>query len=149
MRLLVLKSSFLPFLCLAFSVQCLAEEQRHSVAGEVIFEESTRIYISLVNEETFKEPLFGIQGISIQPDSAQIERGKIRFVFSDVTPGIYGVRCFQDRNENVELDGGFFGPKEPWGMSWNNGKPRFIPKFKHMSFTVDADVSNLEITVKK
>jgi len=35
------------------------------------------------------------------------------FVFNDVKAGIYGIRCFQDQNNDGKLNIGMFGPSEP------------------------------------
>ena len=67
----------------------------------------------------------------------QLNKKKVSFKFEGIQKGTYGIRCFQDENGNGKLGKGMFGPKEPWGMSWQGDKPAKWPKFKHIAFNVN------------
>ncbi len=66
----------------------------------------------------------------------------------DISYGMYGIRCFLDKNGNGKLDSGLFGPTEPWGMSFKNGRPFGMPSFNDICFEVKTDKSNIFIEVK-
>ena len=74
---------------------------------------------------------------------------EVLFEFTNVAPGTYGIRCFQDTNSNGKLDRGFFGAKEPWGMSLHGEEPKRIPYFKDYSFSINTDCLDLNITLKQ
>lgn len=122
------------------------EQKVFRVSGRIEIEESGLVYIYLVDEETWKVPLTGFMCIKIEPDICN--GGSISFEFNTVPEGEYGIRCFQDLNDNGELDKGLFGPKEPWGFSFKNIKQSGIPRFSDYSFYVDKDYSNIEIQLK-
>ena len=65
---------------------------------------------------------------------------------SDVKPGVYGVKTYQDANNNGKFDQGFLGlPKERYGFS-RDAKPFLSePGFDRAKFTV-TDGAN-EITI--
>jgi uncharacterized protein (DUF2141 family) len=60
-------------------------------------------------------------------------------MFTDVTPGTYGVKTYQDVNRNDEFDQGIFGiPLERYGFS-RDARPRLSePSFERTKFTVRA-----------
>lgn len=75
------------------------------------------IYIRLGNE---KDEL-------IKTIRVDLSTGREGYKFSNLPPGKYTVRCFQDLNGNKELDKNFMGiPVEPYGFA-NNPKIRFGP----------------------
>lgn len=125
-----------------------ATENTFSITGEITFRKKGPIYIGLVNEE-FKEgddqnPEFGQ---IIQVEDLDMKLKTVSFIFNNVPSGVYGIRIFQDLNDNEELDSGAFGPKEPWGMS-NNIRPKFRgPTFDEIKFEVLANVSDMNITI--
>jgi uncharacterized protein (DUF2141 family) len=62
-------------------------------------------------------------------------------VFKDVKPGVYGVKCYQDANNNGKFDQNFIGlPLERFGFS-HDAKPFLTqPGFNRTRFTVkDGD----------
>ena len=58
-------------------------------------------------------------------------------VMTDVAPGIYGVKTYQDANKNDRFDEGLFGiPLERYGFS-RDARPRFAePKFERTKFAI-------------
>ena len=128
--------------------QTVFAQDSYTIAGLITCEceECGTLYIFLVNEESFGIPLTGLQEKNIQVTG--ISRS-YSFSFTDVPPGIYGIRCFIDTNKNHKLDSGLFGPSEPWGMSFQKERFWGIPGFNDVAFTVNSDVHNLKIKVKK
>jgi uncharacterized protein (DUF2141 family) len=77
-----------------------------------------------------------------------MKKGKVSFQFGEVPRGTYGIRCFQDVNENQKLDRGVFGPSEPWGV-YRPKRPAFRgPQFEEISFVVDRDMVDVQVEVK-
>ena len=74
--------------------------------------------------------------------------GYITYHFQNVKQGMYGIRCFQDLNNNNKLDRALFGPSEPWGLSWlswNENKTFNWPSFNDFSFDVTTDIKNIDV----
>lgn len=134
---------------LCFAVPVSAQSEMYSIEGELLFNQSGDIYISLVDEEVFGTPMTGIQQYIIRIGPDEMEKKRVAYKFENVAPGVYGIRCFQDVNGNGILDKGMFGPKEPWGMSWKGEKPARWPTFNHISFEVTEDIPNLIIDVQE
>ena len=65
----------------------------------------------------------------------------------EVPPGRWAVSAFEDRNGNGVLDMGWFGPKEPSGF-WRPFHGHHKPRFDEVAFTVDRDVSNVDVALK-
>lgn len=125
-----------------------AEENLYTISGKVRYEGNGDIYIYLVNEEMFLKPLVGLQTIILKTELANDTTLNRSFQFKAVKAGLYGIRCFQDTNGNGKLDRGLFGPKEPWGMSWNSEKPLKWPRFENIVFQVHSDISLKPIDVE-
>lgn len=90
------------------------------------------LYVFLVDKEMFDRRM-----VSLQKRVSRVEgKGVATVAFKDVPPGTFGVRCFLDTNGNGELDRGLFGPTEPWGMSFRNGRPERWPRWDQINFTV-------------
>jgi uncharacterized protein (DUF2141 family) len=124
------------------------QEDGLTIGGDILFEKTGNIHIFLVTEENFTIPFTGIQKKVLTIGQEEREQRNVSFTFNGIQPGIYGIRCFQDVNDNGKLDRGLFGPKEPWGMSWQGDKPAKWPKFKHISFEVTTDITSITIDVK-
>ena len=103
------------------------------------------IYVYLVTEKDFKTPFTGTQTLRIAAVQGEKAGWEASFSFEEVKAGTYGIRCFQDLNRNGLLDRGIGGPGEPWGMSWQQGKPRKWPRFSHIVFDVYGDVTEMNI----
>jgi uncharacterized protein (DUF2141 family) len=83
------------------------------------------LHAFLVDEATFHRPMVGLQKRVLRVAG----KGVVTISFEGVPPGTYGVRCFLDTNGNGKLDRGWFGPAEPWGMSFHGGRPRRWPRW--------------------
>ncbi len=127
----------------------LADDQTFTISGKILLTHSKPVYILLVDEQTSQEASTGISSRIIRPDSAAAANGNVTYKFENIKAGVYGIRCFQDMNGNQKLDMGMFGPKEPWGLSWNGAKTFGRPSFKDYSFTLAGDTSGLNIELSK
>ncbi len=96
------------------------------------------VYIALWNVDGFlKTP---VRQIRINPGSDPV------FTF-EVPAGRYALSAYEDRNGNGLLDMGLFGPKEPSGF-WPAFNGWHKPHFEEVSFSVNADIRNADITFK-
>ena len=120
------------------------------VAGEILLagDSTASIRVLLVDEAAFDTPLVGYREVSLTVDAEAIERGRVSFRFDDLPAGRYGIRCFQDLDEDGQLGKGMFGPNEPWGMSWQGRRPLGWPTFEHIAFEAENDVIGLEIQLQ-
>ena len=129
----------------------LTGKQNCKIGGEIHLKEIKKngnLYILLVTEETFKTPLHSFKKRILKIGDKEIKERKVSFIFIDIPPGRYGIRCFLDVDGNEKLNKGMFGPSEPWGMSWQGKKPLGWPKFKHIAFNVNKDLMDIRIVVK-
>ena len=123
----------------------------YRVGGEILLEEIKKqgdLHVLIVTEESFNKPLQGFRKLVIKIGQREIQDKKVPFTFTDISPGIYGIRCFLDEDGNGKLNRGAFGPAEPWGMSWQGEKPLGWPKFKSIAFHVEKDLLDICIVVK-
>ena len=112
-----------------------------TVSGEILYTGGSPVYVSLVDESTLGRKMDGVRLLVLHPaESPGDKPARLTFEISDLPPGQYGLRYFADENGNGELDGGVFGPTEPWGMSWQGEPKRGIPKFRDISFIVPGDI---------
>ena len=107
----------LPFLAPHYS----CANDSYKIDGEILFSEKGKIYIYLVDEKIFRAPLTGLKKIILEPKEEDIAKKKMAFVFIDVKAGVYGIRCFQDQNNDGKLNKGMFGPSK-MGSSENGVK---------------------------
>jgi uncharacterized protein (DUF2141 family) len=124
------------------------QKPTYEVTGVLKFKGKGELFICIVTEEEFSGVGECSKGIQYVPTRADIDKGYIVFRFKELKKGVYGIRAFQDKNGNGELDMGMFGPKEPWGMSWNGTKRGIKPKFQEMSFELKADKKNLIVEMQ-
>jgi uncharacterized protein (DUF2141 family) len=122
--------------------------EKHDIKGNIYYSKTGTIYVYLVTEEVFKKPLTGLQTIVLDGNASAKSGNGVFFHFRDVPIGVYGIRCFQDTNGNGKLDQGLFGPSEPWGMSWNSGKPSSWPRYENISFVNEPDLPPLKIELE-
>lgn len=115
---------------------------KHTIGGTVhnIQQDSDKksvIRIFLLDEESFHKPYEGIRQKVIQ-----VEAGKSRvdFTIENVKTGAYGLRCYQDENNNGKLDRFLIIPTEPWTLSWKNNEKSIPPDFEDISFRVNSNV---------
>lgn len=118
-------------LCIIFITCKTAFPEQFTLSGMIRYSGSGEIYIYLVDEDVFSRPFTGISVITQKAGSGG---GELTYSFSNLTTGIYGIRCYQDRNGNGKLDRGLFGPTEPWDMSFNCEKPAKWIKFDQIAF---------------
>jgi hypothetical protein len=118
------------------------------IQGTIRFNSTGKLYVLLTNESLFEELYRGVRQRVIDPDSTALREGRQGFEFENVSPGTYALRCFQDENGNQELDMGWFGPTEPWGMSWNDKRPLGIPRFHHCSFELVRDTTDIVLELR-
>lgn len=144
MKKLILLNIFAFIICGSL----FADEQVFNISGKIYFSNKKPIYVYLVDEETSKKPFTGNQTLIITPSNNDISNGYISFQFNNIKPDIYGIRCFQDLNDNKKLDKGLIGPSEPWGLSWNNDRITQWPSFENFNFNVTTDVDNINIKLK-
>jgi uncharacterized protein (DUF2141 family) len=65
-------------------------------------------------------------------------------VMKDVTPGVYGIKSFQDVNKNGEFDQNFFGlPLERYGFSRDAKPVLSAPGFNKTKFTVSDGANEI------
>ncbi|MBN1186092.1 MAG: DUF2141 domain-containing protein [Bacteroidales bacterium] len=112
-----------------------------TISGEIIttLQNKGKIVVFLVDFATFKKPLTGLDTVFVNPKDKIVY-----YTFKPCKKGSYGIRCFQDLNNNGILDKGMFGPAEPYGFSWKSGR-KFPFDFTDISFTAN---SNKFITIK-
>ena len=131
------------------SARCsFADSKTFTVEGEVVFGSTGSIFVSLVTEELFGTKYEGVRKAVLAITAKESERGRVRFSFTRIETGIYGIRCYQDENGNGVLDGGLFGPTEPWGMSFRQERPSRWPTFDNIAFEVSEDACNITIILK-
>ena len=118
------------------------------IGGTILVDTEGTLFVHLVDEAQFGIPFTGIQEIQIEVDSAVVESGVVDYRFLDVPTGRYGIRVYIDTNGNGELDRGLFGPKEPWGMSWQKEKLFRIPSFRDVAFVLNDDLVDLTIDTR-
>lgn len=141
-----LKKLTMGFLIAVIACLSTAAQQKYSVSGTVTYCDEGPIYIYLVDEEIAKIPFTGIQTIVLTPEETG---GTLPFSFFGVEAGVYGIRSYQDTNRNGELDRGAFGPKEPWGMSWQGQRPRKWPRWSNFTFEVMTNVSGITVVLEE
>jgi len=67
--------------------------------------------------------------------------------FKDVKPGVYGIKCYQDANDNGKFDQNFLGlPLERYGFSRDARPFLSEPGFNRTKFTV-GDGDNNKIVI--
>ena len=119
-----------------------------TVGGEVSFTQNGDLFIQLATEEEFMNDRMPPFALLLRVGPEETKKGKVPFQFGGVPAGTYAIRCFQDVNENQKLDGGVFGPREPWGV-YRPKRPAFRgPKFEEISFSVDRDIVDVLVEVK-
>ncbi|HEX2954168.1 MAG TPA: DUF2141 domain-containing protein [Bacillota bacterium] len=126
-----------------------AEKKGFTVSGTIEFKQKGNLFIQMVTEEEFNSQKEARFEDTIAVDEKELQQHAARFTFKDVPAGVYAINCFQDTNGNSKLDGGMLGPKEPWGVYRNARHVLKAPKFKEMAFSVQDDITNIVINVKK
>lgn len=124
-------------LILLLPLALLAQENTHKLSGRVTLKARTGdVYVMLTNREQFKNVFSGIDTLVI---NTNYDRTTVDFEFPNVPEGEYAISCFQDVNRNGRVDKWPWGPREPWGFSWN-GELKFPPTFDQVSFYLVDDL---------
>ena len=113
-------------------------QENFTLKGNCEITRAGNLYIFLVDEQTSKKAMTGVQELIIKIDSCP-KTELIEFSFRNIPKGEYGIRCFLDTNGNGKLDFKLFSAREPWGMSWKNKRKSGIPSVDDYSFTVKSD----------
>jgi uncharacterized protein (DUF2141 family) len=114
-----------------------AQDQTHTVSGRVTLKaRSGDVYVMLSNREQFKNLFSGIDTLVIKTN---YDRTSVDFEFPNLPAGEYAITCFQDVNRNGRVDKWPWGPREPWGFSWNS-EMKFPPTFDQVSFYLVDDL---------
>jgi len=127
---------------IAIFIQKSLPAQEYSISGTIknIKKETgdteSTLYVYLLTEETFEKPYTGIKEIKLQVNRGESRRS---YTIKNVKKGTYGLRCFQDMNDNGKLDRFLILPTEPWCLSWRNDSKRVPPKFEDIAFKVKGD----------
>jgi len=143
------KNKFLlPLLIIVLGAPELASGQTAALAGghegftiEVSVallpgQKPAQLVVWLITECHMSWPETGLRRLVIPASAGQ---DAIELKFSMVPAGVYAIRAYQDLNGNGHLDGGVFGPREPWALSLQNGHARFPPRFADIAFQLEAD----------
>ena len=133
---------------LFISIPVLAQTTLCTVEGEILFDKTGDIHVYLVTEEIFRTPFTGIQQKVIKIGEQELRKKAVAFRFEQVHAGTYGIRCFQDVDGDGKLERSLFGPKEPWGMSWQGEKPAKWPEFEDISFEVNSNITSIQIRLE-
>jgi len=104
-----------------------------------------RVKAAIYNSESAYEAHQGSFGKSFLP----ISDHRSEWVLEDIPFGEYALMFYHDANDNQKFDRNVFGlPKERYGFS-NDAKPRLgLPSYDAVKFAVDADPTQLTITVQ-
>jgi uncharacterized protein (DUF2141 family) len=144
-------------LCLALSVnaqevitpQTTPVIEGFAVSGTITFEQKGTIYLSLVTAENYMKDPDTALNQTLELDEEALERKTLPFIFANVPAGVYGLRAFQDTNNNGKLDFYFFGPPaEPVGTTFDV-RPSFrAPSFEETKFEVIQNTPDMNFVVK-
>ena len=75
---------------------------------------------------------------------------EITIQLDNIPYGEYAVVCFQDLNNNQNLDKNFFGaPKEPYAISNNVAGKWHIPNYRESKVNFNAETCVIDLNLKK
>jgi uncharacterized protein (DUF2141 family) len=130
--------TILAFYLTSFAVHA-QDKANVSVTIDNVLNNKGKVLFSLHNKDTFMKT----QPIAVAV--ADIENGKTRAQFKDVTPGIYAVLVLHDENENNQMDFEPNGmPKESYAVS-NNPMSFGPPQFSEAQFEVKSTDIELQL----
>ena len=81
---------------------------------------------------------------AVASQTAPMQGGKARLVFTGLAPGRYALRAFADENGNGKLDTNLIGmPTERYGFSNDAKGNRAAPAFEAAAISVEADLQTV------
>jgi len=81
---------------------------------------------------------------AVASQTAPMQGGKARLVFTGLAPGRYALRAFADENGNGKLDTNLIGmPAERYGFSNDAKGNRAAPAFEAAAISVEADLQTV------
>jgi uncharacterized protein (DUF2141 family) len=72
--------------------------------------------------------------------------GSVTVNFVNITPGMWAVAAFQDKNDSGEMDTIMGIPKEPYGLS-NDAASHMIPTLKDAQLKMQAGTNDIEMKI--
>lgn len=128
----------------------VAEVPLYSVKGKIHYQKQGVIYLFLLNEELYqaKNNRQTPYQLSIVIGPEQLKDKSVSFEIPNVPRGRYCLVCYQDINDNKQLDKGLFCPTEPWCIYNKPQGAMGRPQFKDIAFYVVKDISAIEIELQ-
>ena len=120
-------------------------QETFTVAGDIAFPKGADIYVSLLTEKewaglTILSPPPRTVVIKLTPEQEKAKRAA--FMFVGISKGTYGIRAFQDVNQDGKLERCYAGfPKEPCGFYRRAGETDWA----NIHFAVDRDIEGIAI----
>ena len=119
---------------LIFPLAALAADLSLNVADGPATEAT--LYVALYNDAASYA-----DSKALASQTAPMQGGKARLVFTGLAPGRYALRAFADENGNGKLDTNLMGmPTERYGFSNDAKGNRAAPGFDAAAIRVDADL---------
>lgn len=117
---------------------------RISITGIRSSEGTIRLYFYTSNDSFEKEkPLF-----TRAAPKTGMANGTLTLSYSDIKPGTYGIALLDDENNNLDMDYGWFLPKEGFGFSNHYHTGFSKPKLSDFDFTLGSGVLTVEIRIR-
>jgi uncharacterized protein (DUF2141 family) len=125
-----------------------ADSKEFSVSGTITVSKQGTVYISLLNEEGFRNNYKFLKGSKVSVGPEELKTGKVRYKITGIPKGAFAISAYQDVNSNGKLDSGLFGPEEPWA-TFRRSRPLFSgPKWEEMVFMVDTNVTDADFKLE-
>jgi len=127
------------------------------LASPALAEETTSLRVTIdgikaetgtINLGVFDEAGYNGEGGAVNGAMITVDAGTVTTTIEGLAPGTYGIKVYQDVNDNGQMDTNPFGmPTEPYAFS-NNAKGRFGPAgWDKASFEVVAGGTAHAITL--
>jgi uncharacterized protein (DUF2141 family) len=142
---MIVKKIMLVFVILLVVSTFAYAKEKFTVSGIVTFPKEGAIYISLLTKEEWQKLTIlspPPRTIIITLNKEQKKTRKAAFKFVRILRGAYGIRVFQDVNNNGKLDRCPYGfPKEPCGFYKRAGETDWA----NITFEVDKDIDGIKV----
>lgn len=127
------------------------------IASPAIAEDATSLTVTIegikdvqgtINLGVFNQSGYDGEGGAVNGAQITVDAATVTATIEGLAPGTYGIKLYQDVNDNGQMDTNPFGmPTEPYAFS-NNAKGRFGPaKWDQAAFEVSADGTSHTITM--